>query len=520
MGSSVIDAFGFNPAGDNVVVNLQTSTLTVHPSSLETPLAFYSTYNSRVNFNSSNVTVHGGMRLGWSPAGNTSVFDLGSATITVTDNEGAVCGTGCAGEFNIVQSTNYLIMGSATLTVEDRWTNNSTSANWDVGTSTVVLSWDHANAAGTVGAHGHYFLGPTNLPEAEFYILRVTVLGATSSTVVSINDSPPWGPVWVSNQLNVYDSDGGTATLDMQNFSITGGAALVIGNGGILTANASTVTVGSVTMTGGTSGVITVTTGVWTVSGNWNTSGASSTYTQGTGIVTFSATATITMLAADNTFDDLTVSGGTVTLATTIVVTNIVTVSGGSFNTGTLNITVGQIILNSPGTMILSGDVLGFTRFEMNANYTHDGVTVNVTFTLTVNVGTMDLTQMTSGSSTEVTWTLNPSSAGAIFTATMGGLTANTSYDMFRDDILVQTVTTDASGNATFSVTGGWSPHSVSVQPSPGGGGGGGGTPEGPLPPTISGVRTLVIIIAVILIFAVTGNMADKRRRKNRKRRR
>lgn len=230
-GSSAIESYGFAPTGDNVVVNLQTATMTIHPSSTYTPLAWYDSYSVRVNFNSANVTVHGGMRMGWSPAGNTTVWDLGSATITVTDNEGGACGIGCAGEFNIVQSTNYLIMGSATLTVEDRWTNNTTNTNWDVGTSTVILAWDHANTDGTVGAHGHYFIGPTNLPEAEFYNLRITVLGAVGSTVVAIDDSPPWGPVWAANELRLTDTDGGSLTLNMQNQNITmggaGGAALI-----------------------------------------------------------------------------------------------------------------------------------------------------------------------------------------------------------------------------------------------------------------------------------------------------
>src|SRR5207249_2620062 len=81
-------------------------------------------------------------------------------------------------------------------------------------------------------------------------------------------------------------SDGSSTTaLATANLGLTGGA-LAVGNGGILTANASTVSVSSVAMTGGTSGTITLTTSSFTSTGNWDTSGAGSVFTKGTNSTT------------------------------------------------------------------------------------------------------------------------------------------------------------------------------------------------------------------------------------------
>src|SRR5207249_2970376 len=83
-------------------------------------------------------------------------------------------------------------------------------------------------------------------------------------------------------------TDGSSTTaLATASLGLTGGA-LSVGNGGILTANASTVTASSVAMTGGTSGTITLTTSSFTSTGNWDTSGAGSVFTKGTSTVTMS----------------------------------------------------------------------------------------------------------------------------------------------------------------------------------------------------------------------------------------
>jgi len=56
--------------------------------------------------------------------------------------------------------------------------------------------------------------------------------------------------------LLIQDSAGSTTTLATSNLSLTGGS-LAVGNSGILTANASSVAVVDVTLTGGASGTLT-----------------------------------------------------------------------------------------------------------------------------------------------------------------------------------------------------------------------------------------------------------------------
>src|SRR2546430_5042285 len=79
--------------------------------------------------------------------------------------------------------------------------------------------------------------------------------------------------IWAGT-LTISDGSSTTA-LATANLGLTGGA-LSVGNGGILTPNASTVTVSSVAMTGGTSGTITLTTRSFTSTGQWDTSGGGS----------------------------------------------------------------------------------------------------------------------------------------------------------------------------------------------------------------------------------------------------
>ena len=251
-GSSTIVTEGFTPTGNNVVVNLNSATITSGPQtgtsdgfSADEPLCFSGSGTVTVNFNTSNFTCDGQFRIFAS-----GTFNLNSSTITVTDNRGCnnCAGVGYPGEFNIVTGAT-VNMGSATITVDDRWTNNATNvATHDRGTSTVRLWWDFSNAAGTDSggaASGHYFVGPTNLAEAEFYNLEVMAVGTGTRTIVAINDSPPWGPVWVENQFRIYDTDGGITNLNMQNQNITSNgtlsveanATLTMGTGDILDFN-------------------------------------------------------------------------------------------------------------------------------------------------------------------------------------------------------------------------------------------------------------------------------------------
>src|SRR5207253_4222090 len=163
-------------------------------------------------------------------------------------------------------------------------------------------------------------------------------------------------------------SDGSSTTaLATANLGFTGGA-LNVGNGGILTANASTFTVSSVTMTGGTSGTITLTTGSVTDSGNWDTSGAGSVFTKGTSTVTMSGVSNIAILNAGNNFNNLTISApGTVTQTGLVDVSGTLTVNAGAvLATGTFPLTVAGLAANMAGG--ISGGAAGAKTISGNVS--------------------------------------------------------------------------------------------------------------------------------------------------------
>jgi hypothetical protein len=276
-----------------------------------------------------------------------------TSTSTLTLSGGAIeCGTAACiadidSDVSISAAGSYIDFGSGAWTLNGAWTNASTSASWDAGTNTVTF--DDATA-GTMTFAG------ANLAEAEFNSVTFNSTAGTAQTFTMATRGLRW-----LTTLTISDSSSTTAlaSADLALGAATDAAAVTVGNGGTLTANASTVLVNGVTMTGGTSGIITVTTGAWTVSGSWNTSGASSTYTQGTGIVTFDATATITMLSSDNTFDDLTVSAGTATLASALIITNTFIISGGTVVKGTNALTsVGALTMSGGDLTSTSGNVV------------------------------------------------------------------------------------------------------------------------------------------------------------------
>src|SRR5213596_3502042 len=142
------------------------------------------------------------------------------------------------------------------------WTNASTSATWGAGTGSVTFN---SATGGTMTFAG------ANLSGSEFNNITFDSSAATAQIFTMSTRALNWAGTLII-------SDGSSTTnLATANLGLTGGA-LNVGNGGVLTANASTFTVSSVTMTGGTSGTITLTTGSVTDSGNWDTSGAGSVF--------------------------------------------------------------------------------------------------------------------------------------------------------------------------------------------------------------------------------------------------
>ncbi len=239
------------------------------------------------------------------------------------------------GNVNVSAANAYVVMGSSTWTVTGTWANASTSASWSAGTGTVTFT---SATGGTMTFAG------TNLPGNEFNNMTFTSSAASAQTFTMATRAMAWG-----GTLTLSDGSSTTA-LATANLGLTGGA-LNVGNGGILTANASTITVASVTMTGGTSGTITLTTSSFTSSGNWDTSGAGSVFAGGTSTVTMTGVSTIAILNASNNFNNLTIaSAGTVTQAGLLDVSSTLTVNAGaSLATGVQSLTVGTLTANMAG---------------------------------------------------------------------------------------------------------------------------------------------------------------------------
>src|SRR5712691_11419281 len=239
------------------------------------------------------------------------------------------------GNVNVSAANAYVVMGSSTWTVTGTWTNASTSASWSAGTGTVTFT---SATGGTMTFAG------TNLPGNEFNNMTFTSSAASAQTFTMATRAMAWG-----GTLTLSDGSSTTA-LATANLGLTGGA-LNVGNGGILTANASAITVSSVTMTGGTSGTITLTTGSVTSTGNWDTSGAGSVFTKGTSTVTLSGVSNVAILNASNNFNNLTVSAsGTVTQSGLVDVAGTLTVNAGAvLASSTFTLTVATLAANMAG---------------------------------------------------------------------------------------------------------------------------------------------------------------------------
>src|SRR5712692_4726296 len=266
-------------------------------------------------------------------------FNARSSTVTVTGN------------VNVLTATSAINLGVSTWTVAGTWTNASTSAGWIPGTGTVTFT---SATGGTMTFAG------ANLAGSEFNNITFSSSAGTPQTFTMATRGLRW-----AGTLNISEVTSTTA-LVTANLGLTGGA-LNVGNGGILTANASAITVTGVTMTGGTSGTITFTTGSLTDSGNWDTSGAGSTFTKGTSTVTMSGVANIAILNASNNFNNLVITAaGTVTQSGLVDVSGTLTVNVGAvLASGTFTLTVatlaanmaGGITAGAAGTKTITGNV-------------------------------------------------------------------------------------------------------------------------------------------------------------------
>src|SRR5207249_4323465 len=163
----------------------------------------------------------------------------------------------------------------------------------------------------------------------------------------------------------IRDSAGSSTTLATSNLSLTGGS-LGVGNSGALIANASSVAVTDVTMTGGASGSLTLTSGSWIVSRQWDTSGAGSTFASGASTVTMSGTsASVATLDANNGFSNPVIAG-TITQNTALDVRGSLSVTG-TLTTSGNNITGGaNLTISGGGSLIGTASSILVSSVTMN----------------------------------------------------------------------------------------------------------------------------------------------------------
>src|SRR2546428_239947 len=272
-----------------------------------------------------------------------------------------------------------------------------------------------------------------------------------------------------SRLLLIQDCAGSTTTLATSNLSLTGGS-LAVGNSGILTANAASVAVVDVTLTGGASGTLTLTSGSWTVSGQWDTSGAGSTFARGTSTVRMSGTsASVATLDATNGFNNLVVCG-TITQNTalevrgTLSVTGRLTTSGNNITGGAnLAISGGGSLIGTASSIVVSGvtmndagtNSISLTTGSISASGSWD--TSGSSSAFTAGSSTVTLTAATG------TIALGPAQvlasliiAGNEFsTIEFDGGSSTTTFTMASDGLVAQTVAIQGGPGTTTLTTSG-----------------------------------------------------------------
>ena len=205
-------------------------------------------------------------------AGQTGTYDLGTNSLvasnsfvtgfTASDRYGVfTCGVGSSVSTGIVDiklSGDYITFSNSTWTVTGSWTNNSTSASWNAGTSTInftgTTAFSDANpqplGAVVVNTAGTFTVG-SQFKATSFTLTAGTVNVTTSQTTV---DS--WGAVTIN---------GGTLNATLGNTAMR---ATTFTMGG------STVNIGATSLLI-TDGNMSLTAGTWT-SGTLRPNGASS----------------------------------------------------------------------------------------------------------------------------------------------------------------------------------------------------------------------------------------------------
>ena len=354
---------------------------------------------------------------------DTSSFNLTAATLSPLSG-GLTAGAGGTKAFSggvTVNAGGYFGFGGAAWTFAGTWTDNSTSASWSAGTGTVTFG-------STTSATMTFAALPGNAPE----FANVAFNGGASTVTFTMA-----GNALVWSGLLTVASGSGSTTLATSDLALAGGS-LAIGNGGTLIANASSVAVADVAMTGGTSGTLTLTTGAWTVGGNWDTAGAGSILSAGTSTVTLSGASSTLAMASGQRFYNLMITG-TVSLASAATVAAALTVGDAAVLTKTgQSLTFNGLQENGTGS-IADGSVRVIDLSITNSDST------NLT---TVSVFSLWTTDM------EYTWTHSSTVGTSTLTFTIGGNSLGGRYNVTKDGAQFTTGLIDGSGQVVFTMLG------------------------------------------------------------------
>jgi hypothetical protein len=371
---------------------------------------------------------------------------------------GGVTNNVITGNVNISSASSYMVLGDDNWRVDGSWTNASTSASWDAGTSYVTFD--------STSNQNMTFAG-SNLAVPEFNIVGFESTAGGAGTV-TFSMVGAHGLVW-GDHLHLHSSGSSTTELATGNLPLTGGELHLASSdkAGRLTAGSSTVSVTNVTMNTSGSYYITAS-GAWTVSGNWDTSGGHASSLVMTGsTVSMTGSGKAMATDVDDAFDNLTVSGS-LTLNTSIVVNSVWTItSTGSVSDSNLNVAVTDFELESGGSMgIGTGDFNTVATWNVVGSLTMDGVTVSG-MSISTGSGTVNITQWTSWvlSPLNAAWTMSASSSGITITMVISGVAPSTDFQLTRDGTTVDTETSTGGGVVTFVVVGGWGTNNMVASP-------------------------------------------------------
>jgi len=326
-----------------------------------------------------------------------------------------------AGNVTISAASSYIAFGSESWTVSGSWTNGSASGSWSAGTATVTFD----SAASRTMTFASL---PGSAPE-----FRNVVFDAGPSTVTF---TMAGNPLRWSGTLTVQGGSG-TTTLATADLALAGGA-LSVGDAGLLTSNASAVSITNVTMAGAASGAIAVTTGAWTVSGTWDTSGAGSSFSAGTSTVTMTGTSVTIRLAGGQSFHNLTIDG-TVSQSSPVTV-------------------LAALILADGAVLTKTGQSLTFNALtETGTGAIADGTASVVSLTV-ANSDPANLTTISAFSiwvsDSHYAWVHSSTVGTSVLTFTIGGNASGNRFDVTKDGAAFTTGFVDGSGNVVFTMLG------------------------------------------------------------------